>query len=264
MRCGVWIGMILAGAMPMGAGAAEAGGECSVYVGTKITTTDFDTVYARLPNVAPKDDYESQEEYQKRLDTANSTADINPVFVRVNLRPGLSYDPDKKMLRVYRHNFGIGQTNFREVLKLPYERGADTFSNAIRFTVSSVDTGTETYTASNGFGAQFQVEKTYRTVGAVFERSGEIGKSPIVEMKGFGPLLFPMPPERARAIVEQGGPALLIIPKAPFRADGLSRVMPSYRFRMDISKIVRVIHADIRCAFLLDDQQTVFAAFTVR
>jgi len=235
-------------------------------IGQHVEPADFDAIYKDLPTVPPEDAYESRDAYRSRLNTVDSTGNPKPLILRVNRSPALYYNPDKQALSVYKHQFGFGSTiDYGQVMRLArYDLFDDPSGIEIAFQLSEKKTGTEVYDATNGFGVHVMVEKTTQESTALFERYEKAGKDYFTGMKRYGPVDIPMSAERARMIIDKGGPAILFTPKAPYRQEGVSRIAPTYSSAHEVIDHVRFIHADIHCVLLLDEHENIFAAFGVR
>jgi hypothetical protein len=261
--------MLVAGAaLLLIASGPSAGGICANYVGRRVAVTAFDEIRSGLPAIVDRSPYESTADYRRRLAEAPPGAQ-EPLVIRHIARQqgeGLSYDPDRQILRVFASAFGLGEINFSNIPSLrPDDARADNFTDAIGFVVSAKDTGQDTYEATNAFGASVTVTRTKRRVDAIWEAPGRLGQSQFVGGKAFRPVAeLRLSPDAAREIVEGGSTAILFVPRAPFQASGTSILEASLSRPKERVDTINVIIADVRCAFMLDRSGSVLRAFEVR
>lgn len=241
---------------------------CSTYVGQKPTLASFQAVRTALPAIPPQDSYESTADYERRL-ARSAIAAIAPALVQ--RRPthpgeGLSYDADRQILTVYGSAFGTGQINFSSVFpRSAYRAREDNFTSAIGFKIETLETGRESFEATNGFGATVTVTRIDQKVSAVWERAGRLGESQFLGVGSFKPVArIPMKPNDARALIEGGSAALLFVPKPPFVVEGMSVLEASFTRPRENRDTVTVIVADVQCGFLLSQAGTILYAFPVR
>jgi hypothetical protein len=257
------IGMVAMMAAQVVGSSGSSSSSCSSYVGRQLTPSSFADLWRQLPEVAPKGQFESSADYERRLAEAQG-ASREPVFVR-GARPadGLSYNADRQELTIYGRAFGAGRINFRDVFGFDRSK-LDNFSSAIGFELESRETSRETYQATNAFGARADVLRTNREVDTIWERAGRLGESSLVEMPAYGPVRMKVAPRDARDVIENGSTAFLLTPKPPFRRTGSSGVAPSFGSPRERVDSINVIISDIRCAFLLSGSGRVVLALTVR
>lgn len=226
----------------------------------------FEELVQRLPKVEPKSEYELQSEYEKRLNAASDGFASQPLLIRGEWDIGPYFDAETSKLIVHGSALGHGRISFASVLGARSDGLKNDYrSGAIAFQLAVTSEEKSTYSAQNGFGASFEIERTERHINALFERPGDSRKSVFMGGRKFKPLAeVEMSGERARDIVENGSFAIAFIPKAPFQSRGVSRVAPSARFRRDVVRNVSVIHADIRCAYVLNGSGATVASFEVK
>jgi hypothetical protein len=243
---------------------ADSAESCAAKFGIVGDPMTFDEVYSALPVVEPKGPYESSLEYEKRLATTQRPS----VPIIVANRPldldDHSYDPDRKIFKLYTSHFGAGAINFSSILGHSTTK-EDNFSSAVAFKVHELQLTKDTYQTTNGFGAPVTVTRTKRQVGALWERPGKLGESPFPDYKRGKPLAeLSMEPHVAQDIVERGTIAYLIEPRAPFTAQGKSSISASFRYPFEVEQDIKVIIGDIQCAYLRRSDGTLVAAFPVR
>jgi hypothetical protein len=257
------IGMVAMMAAQVVGSSGSSSSSCSSYVGRQLTPSSFADLWRQLPEVATKGQFESTADYERRLAEAQA-ASREPLFVR-GARPGegLSYNADRQELTIYSAAFGSGRVNFRNVFGFDRSR-LDNFTSAVGFQLGIRETGSETYEATNAFGARAEVQRTRREVDTIWERAGKLGESPLVEMPAHGPRRIRMAPGDARDVIENGSTAFLLTPKPPFRRTGSSGLAPTFRNPQERLDTINVMISDIRCAFLLSGSGKVAFALTVR
>lgn len=221
---------------------------------------------ATLPDIDPKSAYESSAAYEQRL-AAAATNHLSPLLL--NRTPdyvgqGLSYNADRQLLTIYPSALGAGSVNFTSIFGLG-QRGQDAFSSALAFSLDARDMSSETYEATNGFGAKVTVTRTNRRVYALWEGHGALGDAQFVGAKLGKPLAeLSLAPEAARSVIERGTVSFLAVPKPPFKATGVQRIEPDLRRPRERVDAISVLIADIQCAYVHDGNGTVVAAFAVR
>jgi hypothetical protein len=226
----------------------------------------FDAVVNALPSVEKKSQYESTADYERRL-AAASTSGARPILL--NRKPayggqGLSYDADRRILKIYPSAFGAGVINFTTIFGMG-SHGLDAFASAVAFSLEVIETGKDSYEATNGFGARVTVTRTTRRVHALWERHGKNGESPFVGTSPFKPPVeLSMAPDIARDVIERGSIAFLAVPKPPFTATGTDGVGPDFQRPTERVDHVTALIADVQCAYVRASDGTAIAAFAVR
>lgn len=248
----------------LAASTAVAASMCQGYVGQTIAPVPIASVIDGLTAVERRGPYESKAEYQQRLAAANAAANPQPVIVdRPWLQGNATYEPDTGTMRLYSFNLGHGRLSYKPLLGPDFDAGQDSFGG-IGFEVTQTVPPPTTYDATNGFGARFAVELTQEKIDALFEGPLKLGESPFVGKKRGMLAQIKLSPELARSIIEQGGSAFLVVPKAPFISHGAYNIAPSFSFPREIVKDVRVLWADVRCALIYDGAKRVVTAFDVK
>jgi hypothetical protein len=228
-----------------------------------VTLSSYDEAIAGLPSVAPQDAYESNADYQRRLtqlSTANKALVLGPI-IPDDKGDGLSYNPDRQLLTVYRSAFGAGRVNFGAVFHDGFAGGNDNFASAIGFRLSAKVLSEETYFASNAFGAKVNVTRITRNVRTVWERAGKNGEDPFLGMRQGVIAQLHMTPTTARDLIERGNTALLIVPKPPYTASGTSTLEPEFQRPIENVDRISILIADVQCGFLLNSSGQVIQAF---
>jgi hypothetical protein len=233
-------------------------------LGQKVSVADYEHVFAMLLSVAPRDALESNADYQRRIAQmpAHDQASVILPIVAERRGDGLSYDSDRRVLNVYRAAFGAGRVNFGAVFHDSLTGHDDNFASAIGFRLGMTVVKEETYQASNAFGANVTVTRTIRDVRTVWERAGKIGEGPFFGMRRGLIAQLPMAPDNARELIERGSTALLIVPRSPYKAIGVSTLEPTFQWPVERVDHVRVLIADVQCGFLLNSQSVVAQAFS--
>jgi hypothetical protein len=226
----------------------------------------FAELQARLPRVKPKSQYETNAQHDQRLRAANALEPQRVIIVPGSWTDTPNFNAETGELSIYAHNIGINRIDFRKILGKPIGNSKrDYFTGAIGFQLLKLDEQRSTYIAQNDFGANFEVDKIDQHVAAIFEAPGPRGKSPLIGVEKRGPILkLSMSGEQARDLIENGRFALAIVPQAPFQNDGVTHIQPTVLRPVNIEKRVSIIHADIRCAFILDGQNKIVASLSVK
>jgi hypothetical protein len=259
------LGLSSATAQALSAKAAHLDAGCLAKLGLSPPTAFADAL-AALPNVDPKSAYESSPAYEQRLAAAATNA-VSPLWLGRTpdyAGQGLSYNADRQLLTIYPSAFGAGAINFTYIFGLG-QRGQDAFTSALAFSLEARGIGTETYEATNGFGAKVTVTRTTREVYALWERHGARGDAQFVGAKVGKPLAeIPLEPEAARSVIERGTVRFLAVPKPPSKATGVQRIAPDFTRPRERVDTISVLIADIQCGYVHDGHGTALAAFAVR
>jgi hypothetical protein len=245
--------------------ASAAPGTCATYEGQVINPVSVAEVFAMMPTIAPRAPYESSAEYANRLDTAASRVPVSSVVVNRpwGTRPP-TFDADKSSIAIYAHTLGYGRLDFVEILQLGHGGNSDSFGG-IGFEVTRSLGPKSEYEATNGFGTKVKVERTVEQIDAVWEGPVKLGETIFVGAKRTKPLAtLTLSPSDAKSVIEQGGTALVIIPKPPFVQKGISTVLPTFGSPRELRKEVRVLWADVKCVLIYDGRKTVVATFEVK
>lgn len=229
-------------------------------------SANFADVVGTLPAVEKKTPYESAADYERRLAAASGTSSSALLLTRKPTRvgEGLSYDAERRILKIYPSAFGAGAINFAMIFGMA-PRGQDAFASAVAFSLEATEESKDSYEATNGFGAKVMVTRTTRRVHALWERHGKLGESQFTGRDAFKPLAeIAMAPDLASDVIERGSVALLAVPKPPFKATGIDGVGPDFRRPRERVDNVTALIADVQCAYIRRSDGTAAAAFAVR
>lgn len=239
--------------------------QCARFMGQTLQTTTFEAVREGLPQIEARGAYETTADYERRVAAAQESA--RPAIIRLQRwRFGMSYDADRQELKIDAMVFGAGELAFNDIFG---SRGLrprdDNYLGAIGFVVEDTETGRSTYEGTNGFGARAAVQSTEHRVFAVWERPGRLGESQFLGVRPYRDVaVLRVGSAEAREIIENGGTALMIVPRAPFIRTGRSDSVATFSNPREQLRSVTVLTADIQCAFLLNGQARVIVALEVR
>lgn len=269
-RCKLAIALSLAAAFAAGPAARaqvdDTDTACLQKLAAAGAPANFGEVVSTLPAIEKKTPYESAADYERRLAAAPRTSSAALLLIRTPTRvgEGLSYDVERRILKIYPTAFGAGAINFTMIFGIA-PRGLDTFASAVAFSLETTEESQDSYEATNGFGAKVLVTRTTRRVHALWERHGKLGESQFAGRNALKPLAeMAMAPDLARDVVECGSVALLAVPKPPFKTTGIDRVGPDFRRPRERIDNVTALVADVQCAYVRRSDGTAVAAFAVR
>lgn len=269
-RCHLAIAVSLAAAFAAGPAAGSQANDLDPGCGQKLAATgapaNFADVVDTLPAMAKKTPYESMADYERRLAAASRTSSAALLLVRKPTRvgEGLSYDAERRILKIYPTAFGAGAINFTMIFGMA-PRGQDAFASAVAFSLEATEESKESYEATNGFGAKVMITRTTRRVHALWERHGKRGESQFAGKNAFTPLAeILIAPDLARDVIERGTIAFLAVPTPPFKATGVDGVAPDFQRPRERLDNVTALIADVQCAYVRQSDGTAIAAFAVR
>lgn len=238
---------------------AASGVGCQANVGKRVALVDFATVFASVPEFQPKGAYESTAQFEARMTNVTN----QPVVIEVarDADAGLIYDADEQTLAVYDSAFGGGKGSYHSIrnklAKKPQQLADD-----IAFDIERVVASKDSYSTTNGFGAQVQVSKTTYSTKVIWEAQIPWGKKPFTNQKSLIVAQIPLSPNAAKDLVEKGLVALQIVPQ--FKTNGLWFTTATFQIPFETVHQQDVITGDIQCGYILHADSTVAYAFDVK
>lgn len=127
-------------------------------------------------------------------------------------------------------------------------------ANDIAFDIERVVASKDSYSTSDGFGAQVQVSKTTYNTKVIWEAQILWGKKPFTNQKNLIVANIPMPPNAAKDLVEKGLVALQIVPQ--FKTNGVWFTTPRFQIPYETVHQQDVITGDIQCGYILHADST--------
>jgi hypothetical protein len=249
------------------AGQAFAG--CESLVGTQVSPISFREAATALKAMpGPKDEFETSDAYAARVEAAR--AQLPPQFVvSIPLDPEyVKYNADTGAFDI--QSYAIRNINidwFSAFYDTPYYTSVPHHSsNNIDIVIDRTDRVTGNYVGSNAFGVSARISQIARTSQAIFDREPSRYGQSLFEISPSDPPTvwhLPMPAEQARKMKGKLMGAVVIIPKAPFYFEQTGR--PSDATISDpreITNVFKIIVADIQCALITDDANTVLISAT--
>lgn len=239
---------------------------CSAYVGQKVAPKTFDDIARIYSSISPKDEFETTEKYQNRIESSSSD-NREPIIVtkKIESLKYFPYDADRQILMV--QSYAFDNTNFDAWSAFYYAKlqnlNANTRSNNIDIVFSETDKESGAYIGQNSFGAKVRVTKTTRTTKALFQRKASFGENLFRNTDKDGVIgTIPMPPEDAKNIRSQLRIAFVIQPKLPFV------VKSTYPFGEatisspeEVKVEATVLIADVQCGLLMNGTGVVLGAY---
>ena len=240
---------------------------CGSFVGQTVSPFSIDDALAPYKGITPKDEFETTAAYNKRIAVIAERAPSILILGKVpESRDYFEYEADRQMLRIKKYAFD--NTNFSEWDALYHtdlqEQIPVDITDNISVVISATEKPTGTYEASNAYGKSVTVTKTIRTVKAIFDRKYPGYRS--------GPSIFQsttddivgelsLPSEEARRLKPLLGIAFVVKPFAPYIVEGEYPGKPTINYPFDVTTRFTILFADLRCALLLDDRNTVLASY---
>lgn len=251
---------LLCAAIWFSAAQSASAQTCNSYVGSNLSWMTFDEAASKLPKIAPKDEFESTADYQKRI---AEVAPSEPFVIGANMGAepfGVSYDADRQVLIVKDYAFEAGFVAWSRAMSwsdvgLDASRG---YNAAAVLDQSRQTVGT--YEAQTALGVKFQVQEVQMQTNGIFDRALNLGErlfgkdaEPFAEI--------PMDPTSARAKKPALSRVVIAVPKAPFFFEvDYTHGTPSLDTPTRVRDHLRVIVADIQCALILDADNIALAA----
>jgi|GEM_PF-1068553 len=245
--------------------------ECSSYIGTTVELTTIEAAIEQFAGVTPRDEFETSEQYEARISAA--TADSGPFIIEKSLdRERLRYDADRQVFQIGRFAFDNENMPVDELWSYggPFHESGNYRNRMYRIdTVIRVDDQiTGSYEAQNSFGTSAEVVQIDRVYWGIFERFASGYDSadliPTGDRNHLGEV--PVPIDEARSFRDESRLAFVVSPQSPwqisFRENYPSR--PTIQNPLEVTAVLNVLFADIRCALLLDGTGRSVAAFDTR
>lgn len=245
---------------------------CSSLTNQTVTTSSFSEVASYFLELPIKDEFETTAAFNaRRLEIFNQIPDEFIILKVPEDLDKFEYDADIETLKISR--FAFDNSNFR-AWNAVYASGlygqfeVETTGN-IQVVISQVDVVDAPYTATNGFGAQFEVLRINRSTNAIFDRPADhflqdslfpsADESPWI----VGSLL--VSPDKARSLKPTLRLAFVVSPKEPYLFQGNHQPFDiSISNPRDIVEEFSVLVADIKCGLLLDSNNLVLASYPTR
>ena len=254
-------------ALPPYAHAAE--NRCDISVGETVSFLDPVEVYSSMQAARlVKDEFETTATFEKRLADAAFSFSA-PILLRGTYsRKSANYDADNSRIVMSQGAWGrvglIWEDVFAPGNKYGIEAAAGPYNHAVG--LQSTERAIRTYMGSNAYGASLEVTEVLRTSYGVFDRKYNDhrgvrrqsffrtwkGETTVGEHKVPG-VLIPMPVDEARRSLSNLRVGILVKPRKPFIAEGVSYVEAKISFPKEITWQQHVIIADIICAVISND-----------
>lgn len=249
---------------------------CASYAGQTVAPITIDAAMARYAGMTPRGEFESTAEFEARRARAGGTGPLIIGKIPDPERYGdpngrgdfFRYDADRQVLRIISYAFdnknftmddifGYGAPMYREGDYTPR------FSN-VDVVISETNRPLGSYRGRNAFGVAATVIRVNRTLSAIYDRP----------LPGTSEGLFPhvgpdnvvgelhMDPVTARHAKLTMRVAFVVVPKEPFVVSHTtSPSTATIDNPQEVTVTTRVLFADIQCALLLDERNTVLGAY---
>jgi len=249
--------------------------ECQTYLNKTPQLISIDDALALFADVTEKGEFESTEQYRTRISAA--TQNHGPLVIEKPIdNSQLVYDADHQYFRIGRHLFDNENMPIQLLWMYdgPFPQKYRPRDGSIDVVIRSEEKITGTYQASNAFGASTEVLKIDRIQWGVYDRPVEFSGGTTLASSSLVPIsegedylgTLPMSSAEARRFKESAKIAIAVIPKAPWRIH--YRKSTPYQATIhnpkEVTSVLNILFADIKCALLLDSSNTVVSAFTTR
>lgn len=248
--------VLMAGGAALALGlSAHASGPCPNPGALSAQAVPFSELYAAVGGGLEKGEFESTAQFEQRKAANRATG---PVLVSVDIAPeAVSYDADRQAFFIY-----MGQLESTEMYFDDYWRpdeikkliGTLGHNPPMSIKASETVVQTDSYTASNAFGATTTVSVQDRTYGILFEERGGSGFSRpqfnIFDKRGGKGLItidVPVPAERAPELKGKIQFVALAEPKAPYAITFENHESAKIDRPRDETSIFQIVIADIQC-----------------
>lgn len=247
---------------------AYADDRCAGYVGKIVKPETFKDLASTLDNTAPKGEFETTVDYQKRLASAQSGGPriISKEFEDPKF---FEYDADGARLRIKAYAFNTGYMDFWSAF---YDNKSDikaSVGDNIATVISQKDAPGGTFDAQNGYGAHFTVTRINRVTEAVFDRKAEVITKPNIgyeqiipsDANGYvGQIL--MSPTEAQKLKPKIRIVFIVQPRVPFLVQGKHQVgKVTTQNPVEVTESFSILIVNIQCGMLIDDNNRVLASY---
>lgn len=238
---------------------------CTKLVGTTVSPSSFDAVWAKFGGFSPRGEYETSAQFEARAN-AVFPPEARPLVIskQPESRVFFEYDANAQTLRVSSLAFDMtGFAPWRAFLSARAASVQATPGKNIDVVLSQVDKVTGSYLATNPFGVRVKVTKVHRITKAIYDRDGISFSEKLFPDIDRGNFIaeLPMSPAEARSAKTTLSLAFVVRPKQPFFVSGEH---PLEDATLEHPKNVReefsILIADIQCALVLNPQNKVLAA----
>ena len=249
-----------------------ANAECARFVGTTVDTQDIDEVLQPFVNVGRKDEFETTAAYEARKAQAVESFH-SPLIIRKapEDRKYITYDADTQRLNVASYAFDNAGLNSDALFGYgaPYEGVLRKGITNFEVVIEESEEITDTYRASNAYGAETDVAKVYRRTRGIFEgpaRSSAFGLFPSADSRPYIAGSISMAPETAREAKDTITLAFVVVPKAPYFLSAVYDYPnnPTISNPQEVRNEVSVLIGDIQCGLVLASDGEVLGAFETR
>ena len=247
---------ILLGTMATTSATAQT---CTDLKGSVITVSTFDHLAKAVPTIAPKDEFETTAQYEARKAAAASSGPSGPVYIEVpHDNDGfIKYNADLGAFEINAGHFKGGYyLTELDNYSGPFDKGSNYRSNLVGVGLTNDIEVTETYTATNGFGAEVEVFKRNVTRHELVEGLKEFStvEASIWEGSSYETVgVLTVPPAEARDVSPRLRTAVLFSPTAPFYVEHVD-VGPSPKRDRPYEDVIttKALVGDLQCAVVYD------------
>jgi hypothetical protein len=215
---------------------------------------------------SPKGEFETTSAYEQRSSILNDEKELVitvPIF-----SDGLKYDTDNQIFKIYPYAF-LNYRNSDLNLNLFFlEKGKYNISDKrnLYFVYPQIIKNMGTYQAQNSFGAKSKITKIHYFEKAVFDRKTTLFEGLFYNTYNetkIGEISVPI--GSASDFKEKAKAAFVLVPKAPYLETGsYQHRAPTIPDPYDIQVNATILMADIRCALIIDSENSVIAAYKTR
>ena len=269
MRYSFAVACTLFGAIPA---AATEVADCGRYIGTTVEARDIDDVFQPFVAIGSKDEFETTAEYEARKSQALESLTA-PLIIRK--RPEdlkyIAYDADAQRLNIVTYAFQNKGLNSDALFGYgaPYEGVVRKGITNFEVVIEEDEEITDTYRASNAYGAETEVSKVFRRTRGIYEgpaRANVVGLFPNADSRPYIAGSISMDAPTARDAKGEIQLAFVVEPRAPYFLSAIYDypINPTISNPREVKNEVSVLIGDIRCGLVLMSDGEVLGAFETR
>lgn len=253
-------------------GSASAHAECAGFIGSIVEPQDIDELFAPFVEVGQKGEFETTASYQARLRSAIDSLTSPLVIEKVpEGREYLVYDADTATLHVVSYAFDNTGLNSDALFGYgaPYEGAFPHATVNHEVTIEEDEEVTDTYRASNSYGAETEVAQIYRRTRGIFQGPASVRAMslfPSADERPYYAGSISLSPETARVVVPSLRLAFVVEPAAPYYLSAIYEYpsRPTVANPREVTNEVSALIGDIQCGLVLTEAGEVLGAFETR
>lgn len=231
---------------------------CSEYILKPVQGKDFNFYYQKASSlkIAPKDEFETTNQYQERVSkTFNSLNIPTEFFVEIPIeRKFITFDADKRLLTFSPYIIDNANVNYGSKFKnLAFNNFYTNYEYDIQISRLVKDTGS--YIAKNAFGTQFKVKEQEVTYRSIFDEPKRNYESYSLPLAVFNIDENQITIDKVKALKSNAKAYALISLKPPYAVRTVSPPEEvTITGRTASTVINEALFADIKCFIITDEK----------